>query len=62
LDIVAANSVLKSISGSIVSDETIKKFVVTALALVSFAIWMLFGHASPSCAGHCVTDISAQHR
>jgi hypothetical protein len=45
-----------------VSDETIKKFVVTALALVSFAIWLLFGHASPNCAGHCVTDISAQHR
>jgi hypothetical protein len=50
------------ISGSIVSDKTIKKFVVTALALVSFAVWMLFGHASPSCTNHCVTDISAQRR
>jgi hypothetical protein len=53
---------IKSISGSIVSDETIKKFVVTALVLASFAVWMLFGQASPSCAGHCVTDISAQRR
>jgi hypothetical protein len=45
-----------------VSDETIKKFVVTILALVSFAVWILFGHASPSCADRCVTDISAQRR
>jgi hypothetical protein len=45
-----------------VSDETIKKFVVTALALISFATWMIFGHASPSCADRCVTDISAQRR
>jgi hypothetical protein len=44
------------------SDETIKRFVVTTLVLASFAAWMMFSNGKPDCSGHCVTDISAQHR
>jgi hypothetical protein len=50
------------IQGSIVSDDTIKKFVVTAIALASFVVWILSNHDKPSCFGHCLTDISAQRR
>jgi hypothetical protein len=44
------------------SDEAIKKFVVTLIALISFAVWMMLGHGEPNCSVRCVTDISAQHR
>jgi hypothetical protein len=44
------------------SDDTIRKLVVTALALASLVVWMLFGQIGPNCSSHCVTDISAQRR
>jgi hypothetical protein len=55
-------SIFIAFQSSIVSDDTIKKLVVTAIALTSFAVWILFNSDKPSCVGHCVTDISAQRR
>ena len=45
------------------SDDTLKKIVVTAVALIGLAIWTMSGHVEQSeCLNNCPTDLSASKR
>jgi hypothetical protein len=46
------------------SEEFLKKIIVTAVALLGLASWMVLGHVGPKedCLNNCATDFSANRR
>jgi hypothetical protein len=46
-----------------ISDDVLKKLIVTAVALVGLAMWAMQGHIEQSeCLNNCPTDFSASSR
>jgi hypothetical protein len=47
-----------------VSDELLKKVLVTVVAILGLAVWGMLGHAerTDDCLSNCVTDFSANRR
>ena len=47
----------------VVTDNTLKKVIVTAIAFVGLAVWLAREpEKSKDCPNHCVTDFSASRR
>jgi hypothetical protein len=46
------------------NEEFLKKIIVTAVALLGLASWMVLGHVGPKgeCLNNCATDFSAHRR
>jgi hypothetical protein len=45
------------------SDNILKKIIVTAVALIGLAMWAMLGHVEQSeCLNNCPTDFSASSR
>jgi len=45
------------------SDDIVKKIIVTAVALIGLAMWTMLGHVKQGeCLNNCPTDFSASRR
>jgi hypothetical protein len=44
------------------TDDTLKKIVVTLQALTVFLVWHFHEPYMEECTNNCVTDLSSQHR
>jgi hypothetical protein len=45
------------------TDAILKKIIVTVMAFIALAIWMMSGHVEQSeCLNNCPTDLSASKR